>query len=197
MQCNIKKHLQKAHDNRENVKRFDFKPRSVVDILTRSWGEVTHSSHVDAFQSRPCLENAPVFSSSHAHSQVGAAAEAAHAGGHAHGGCPLAMLTEAPETHHRTWRTKTNPQRSAEFPWGSAKDRSGGCFLFVYFLCAVSEYIMIQTFLACRHKAFFCGTIDIYFFMILQIPFFIFFQISADFSIFCGGVLSHSKHKSV
>lgn len=97
MQCNIKERLQKAHDNSENVKRFDFKPQSVVDILTRSWGEVTHSSHVDTFQSHPRLENAPIFSSPQPHGQVGAAAEAAHAGGHAHGeeGCPLAMMTKA------------------------------------------------------------------------------------------------------
>lgn len=80
MQCNIKERLQKARDNSENVKRFDFKPQSMVDILTRSWGEVMHSSHIDNFQSRPCLENTLIFSSPHPHGQLGAAAEAAHAG---------------------------------------------------------------------------------------------------------------------
>lgn len=160
MQCNIKERLQKAHDNNENVKRFDFKPQSVVDILTRSWGEVTHSSHVDAFQSHPCLENTPIFSSPHPHGQVGAATEAAHAGGRAHGeeGCPMAMLTKAPENHRRTQGTKKkNPKRRAEFPCGRAEDRSGSSLLFIYFLCSVSEYIMIQIFLAHRRKAFFVG----------------------------------------
>lgn len=48
------------------------------------------------------------------------------------------------------------------------------------FLCYVSECVMIQIFLACR--LFF---------------FFFFSQISADFSIFCGGVLSNSMPKTV
>lgn len=80
MQCNIKERLQKAHDNSENVKRFDFKPQSVVDVLTKSWGEVVHSWNADSFQFHPFLENIPNFSSSYPHGQVGAAEEAAHLG---------------------------------------------------------------------------------------------------------------------
>lgn len=156
MQCNIKECLQKAHNNSENVKRFDFKPWSVVDILTRSWGEVMHSSHIDTFQSHPCPENTLIFSCPHPHGQVGAAMEVAHAGDHAHGEecCPLAVLIKAPETYHRTRGTKTNPERKAEFPCGRGKDRSGVCLLFIYFLCSLSEYITIQIFLAADIKPF-------------------------------------------
>lgn len=91
MRCNIKERLQKAHSNSESVKRFDFKPQSVVDVLTRSWGEVMHSLHVNVFQSHPCLENNPSLSLPHPHGQVGAAVEA-----HGEASCPLAMLTKAP-----------------------------------------------------------------------------------------------------
>lgn len=157
MQCNIKERLQKAHDNSKNVKRFDFKPQSVVDVLTRSWGEVVHSWNAKSFQSHPFLENIPNFSSSYPHGQVGAAEEAAHAGDHGHEeqGCPLGTLTKAPEAYHRTQGIKTNTERRSEFPHRRARDRSGGCSLFLYFLCSVSEYITIQIFLACRHKASF------------------------------------------
>lgn len=70
-----KRAFTESHDNSENVKRFEFKPQSVVDIITRSWGEVTHSSHIDVFQSHPCLENTPLFSFSYPNGQVGVAVE--------------------------------------------------------------------------------------------------------------------------
>lgn len=60
---------------------------------------------------------------------------------------------------------------------------------FIYFLYYVSECIMIQIFLACSPffmLSFLHDPSDSIFFP----------QISADFSVFCGGVLSNSVHRT-
>lgn len=102
-----KRAFTKSHDNSENVKRFEFKPQSVVVIRIRSWGEVMHSSLVDASQSHPCLGNTPIFSFSHPCGQVGDAVCAEVSRSPTiptkHRGCPLAVLTKVSKIHHRTW----------------------------------------------------------------------------------------------
>lgn len=131
-----KRAFRESHDNSENVKRFGFKPQSVVDIITRSWGEVTHSSHVDAFQSHPCLENTPLFSFSHPNGQVGAAVEGTCVGvscGPARPteerGFPLAVSTKALKIHHRTWAPNQIPKERLNFHADLQKTNlSAACF---------------------------------------------------------------------
>lgn len=141
MQCNIKECLQKARDNSEEVKGFHFKPRSVGDVLGKSWGQVMHSSHTEAFQPHPCLENTLIFSCPSPWP-----GGSCSGGGTCQGPLPwgrrrlLATVTKAPETHSRTRRTKTNPERRAEFPCGCAENGSSDSFHLFSLLCVRIYY---------------------------------------------------------
>lgn len=151
----------------------------------KSWGQVVHSSLQRLSNPIPAGKT-PWSLPAHPHGRVGAALEVPHPWTRH---CPLATLTKAPETHSRTWRTKTNPKRRDEFPCGRAENGSSDVFHLFSLLCVRMCYDA-NLFLACS-----------LFFMLsfLHDPsdYGVFSQISADFSIFCGGFLSNSVHKTV